>query len=114
MGEGPCAEKRPGIHCSGSTQNLGTHNFWINYFVKNSVNEYVIIAHVRFCFCNDGCSPTSEFNAALSYSLSSVKHGDIVLKKEQREAIKLKGTSYSFAMRAGRCLFKPPVLKRAM
>ena len=28
-GEGPRAEeKRPGIHCSGSTQNLGTRNFW--------------------------------------------------------------------------------------
>ena len=35
-----------------------------------------------------------------SYALSSVKHGDIVLKKEQREAIKLIGTSYSFALRA--------------
>lgn len=32
---------------------------------------------------------TSEFDAALLYALSSLKHGDIVLKKEQREAIKL-------------------------
>ena len=32
---------------------------------------------------------TSEFNAALSYALSSVKCGEILLKKEQREAIKL-------------------------
>ena len=28
-GEGPRAEeKRPGIHCSGSTQNLGSRKFW--------------------------------------------------------------------------------------
>ena len=28
-GVGPRGEeKRPGIHCSGSTQNLGTCNFW--------------------------------------------------------------------------------------
>ena len=28
-GEGPRAEeKRPGIHCSGSTQNLGTRKCW--------------------------------------------------------------------------------------
>ena len=29
------------------------------------------------------------FDAALLYALSSLKQGDIVLKKEQREAIKL-------------------------
>ena len=44
---------------------------------------------------------TSELDAALSYTLSSVKCGDILLKKEQREVIKLIGTSNSFAMRAG-------------
>ena len=55
MGEGPRAEeKRPGIHYSGSTQNPGTQ-FLVNYFVKHSVNEYVIITCVHFCFCNDGC-----------------------------------------------------------
>ena len=37
----------------------------------------------------EGQRATMAFDAALLYALSSLKQGDIVLKKEQREAIKL-------------------------
>ena len=36
----------------------------------------------------EGQRATMAFDAALLYALSSLKQGDIVLKKEQREAIK--------------------------
>ena len=37
----------------------------------------------------DGQCATMVFDAVLLYALSSLQQGDIVLKKEQREAIKL-------------------------
>ena len=51
-------------------------------FVKQTVNDYVNIVSCPFAPCRGR-------GMAFDDALSSLKQGDIVLKKEQREAIKL-------------------------
>ena len=58
VGKEPFAEKQPGIHCSESWYL----QFLANYYVKHSVNVYIIIC---FSFCQRWLFGTSDFNVVL-------------------------------------------------